>query len=418
MTEFVCPQCGSSVKPEDVHCPVCKVDLALAAALAERQVLALKSAPAGSFYVADIILPRFGDFLLQNGDITQAELDLALARQQELGAQNRRETIGQILLKMGALTREKLDLASIQQVRQLQQALQESNRQLEQRVAERTQELEQALQKLAELNQLKANFVANISHELRTPLSQIIGYVDLVTDGSLGDLNPDQAKALGSADNAIKQLRRLIEDLIRFASSARGELALNLTPVSLAAVAKRALNLSMPKATQSKVQINLEIPASLTPAKADEEKISWVIFQLLDNAIKFTPAGGEVKLSVEPRANRLHVSVRDTGIGMPPERLSEIFAPFHQLDSSTSRNYGGTGLGWRWSRASSKRIIPRWKSRARRGKGVRSRLNSLALKNVHGCHGKSQITRKFKIKKSVASVLFRAIRVQWLYALT
>jgi signal transduction histidine kinase len=342
---FVCPQCGSAVRAEDVHCPVCKVDLALAAALAERQVLAMKSAPASSFYVADIILPRFGDFLLKNGDITETELETALARQQELGAQNRRETIGQILLKMGALTREKLDLASIQQVRQLQQALQENNRQLEQRVAERTQELQQALQKLAELNQLKVNFVANISHELRTPLSQVIGYVDLVTDGSLGDLNPDQAKALGSADIAIKQLRRLIEDLIRFASGARGELALNLTPVSLAAVAKRALNLSTPKATQSKVQINLEIPASLAPAQADEEKISWVLFQLLDNAIKFTPAGGEVKLSVEPRANRLHISVRDTGIGIPPERLQEIFTPFHQLDSSSTRSYGGTGLG-------------------------------------------------------------------------
>src|SRR5204862_5300562 len=135
---------------------VCKVELALAAALAERQVLAMKDAPAGSFYVTDIILPRFGEFLLKNGDITEAELEMALARQQEMGAQNRRETIGQILLKMGALTREKLDLASIQQVRQLQNALQQSNRQLEERVTARTQELKQALQKLAELNQLKA----------------------------------------------------------------------------------------------------------------------------------------------------------------------------------------------------------------------------------------------------------------------
>jgi len=345
VSTFICPQCGSSVKAEAVHCPVCKVDLALAAALAERQVLAIKSAPAGSFYVADIILPRFGDFLLKNGDITEAELEAALARQQELGAQNRRETIGQILLKMGALTREKLDLASIQQVRQLQQALQESNRQLEERVTERTQELQQALQKLAELNRLKANFVANISHELRTPLSQIIGYMDLVTDGSLGDLNPDQGKALGSAGVAIKQLGRLIEDLIRVASGARGELVLNLTPVSLAAVAKRALNLSTSKAAKDNVRISLEIPAGLSPAQADEEKISWVLFQLLDNAIKFTPTGGEVKVSVEPRADRLRVSVRDTGIGIPPERLSEIFIPFHQLDGSSTRYYGGTGLG-------------------------------------------------------------------------
>jgi len=345
VSAFICPQCGSSVKAEAVHCPVCKVDLALAAALAERQVLAIKAAPASSFYVADIILPRFGEFMVKNGDITEAELETALARQKEMSAQGRPETIGQILLKMGAITREKLDLTSIQQVRQLQNALQESNRQLERRVDERTQELQQALQKLSELNQLKANFVANISHELRTPLSQVIGYVDLVADGSLGDLNPDQNKALGSTGVALKQLSRLIEDLIRFASGARGEMVLNPTPVSLAAVAKRAVSLSTPKADQGKVQISAEIPAALPPALADEEKIGWVLFQLLDNAIKFSPAGGEVKLLIEARAGRLRLSIRDTGIGIPPERTAEIFTPFHQLDGSTSRTYGGTGLG-------------------------------------------------------------------------
>src|SRR5574337_717421 len=196
LTTLVCPQCGAPVTADDSQCPRCSVDLALAAALAERQVLASLSPTPARPFVADVILPRFGEFLLNQHYITEDQLHAALTRQRESAAAGRKPTIGQVLLEMGVVTREQLDWASIQQVRQLQTTLQENNRQLEQAVNQNVQELRRALQKLNELNQLKANFVSTVTHELRTPLSHIQGYRDLLANGFLGPINTEQHEAL------------------------------------------------------------------------------------------------------------------------------------------------------------------------------------------------------------------------------
>jgi signal transduction histidine kinase len=99
------------------------------------------------------------------------------------------------------------------------------------------------------------------------------------------------------------------------------------------------------KAAKKAVRLEKVLPATLPLVLADGEKIHWVLFQLLDNAIKFTPAGGRVTLSAETQANIVRFAVRDTGIGIPPERLTELFQPFHQLDGASTRQFGGTGLG-------------------------------------------------------------------------
>jgi signal transduction histidine kinase len=92
--------------------------------------------------------------------------------------------------------------------------------------------------------------------------------------------------------------------------------------------------------------LNFEVRSDIPFVQADEEKISWVILQLIDNAIKFTPSGGQVNLSIDKESETLvMVTVADTGIGIPPNRLEEAFEPFHQLDASSTRRYGGTGLG-------------------------------------------------------------------------
>lgn len=342
---LVCPQCHAPVGPAATTCPQCGVDLALAAALAERQALVSIPTEARAPYVADVILPRFGEFLLNNHYITEAQLQTALSRQRELAARGQQPTVGQILLDMDVITREQLDLASIQQVQQLQSALQESNRQLEQRVAERTQELQQALQRLTELNQLKANFVSNISHELRTPLAQVKGYNALLEDGSLGPLSEDQHNALQVSLRAVERLERLINDLIQFAVSARGEMMINAAAISVGDLAQRVLEISAPKAAKAGLQIRSDVPAALPTILADGEKIHWVLFQLMDNAIKFTPRGGAVMLAAEVRDRAVRLAVRDTGIGIPAERMGELFEPFHQLDGSATRSFGGTGLG-------------------------------------------------------------------------
>jgi signal transduction histidine kinase len=141
-------------------------------------------------------------------------------------------------------------------------------------------------------------------------------------------------------------LESLIDNLILFSLAARGEMTVRLAPVNLIKVAKEISNYSQPKANDQKVTLRSIIPANIPFVQADIEKISWAILQLIENAIKFTPSGGEVILSIQPEAETLiMVSISDTGIGIPPNRMNEIFEPFHQLDASSTRHYGGTGLG-------------------------------------------------------------------------
>jgi len=342
---LVCPQCRSTIQPDDITCPVCGVDLALAAALAEREVLAFTPARAAAPYVSDVILPRFGEYLLRNGYINEAQLQIALDRQHELAVQGVKQTIGQILLGMGAVTRVQLDVASIQQTQELQASLQAKNRELEQSIARNKEELRQAMQKLAELSQLKANFISTITHELRTPLSHIKGYRDLMARGVMGPLTHDQKEALTIIGRATEKLDGLVNDLIRFASGAKSGMALRQTPASPDDLLERVLEVSAPKAAEDNIALNSEIPSPLPPTLADWEQIYWVLFQLLDNAIKFTPDNGTVTLIATVQDRRLRLSVRDTGIGIPAGRIEELFEPFHQLDGATTRRYGGMGLG-------------------------------------------------------------------------
>ncbi|MBI4477387.1 MAG: hypothetical protein HY654_09455 [Acidobacteria bacterium] len=342
---MICPNCRAKVGPRDTDCPTCGVDLALAAALAERQALASIPARKDSPYFADVILPRFGEYLLRTGYIDARQLEVALEKQMRLEADGKRSTLGQVLLEMGVVTREQLDLASMQQVQELQTTLKQMNQRLEQRVAQRTRELQRATEKLAELDQLKANFVSNVSHELRTPLTKIKGFNALLTDSALGPLTADQKNALEVTASAVSELERLINDLTRFSASARGEMTLHPTAFSLHEMADTVVRSTRSRNGMREVEIQSEIPESVPQTLADVEKIKWVMTQLVDNAVKFTQAGGRVTLQTEQHGPRVRVLVRDNGAGIPGDRLHELFKPFHQLDGSTTRRRGGTGLG-------------------------------------------------------------------------
>jgi signal transduction histidine kinase len=295
-------------------------------------------------YAADVILPRFGEFLLKSGYISESQLHAALQRQKQLVAEGNMQTVGQVLLNMGFVTREQLDQASIQQVKQLQEALLASNRQLEERVAQRTQELQQALRQLNEFNRLKTQFVSNISHELRTPLSHVKGYCELLRAGS-EPLTASQREAVDFIMQAAERLQRLIEDLLGFASAAQGKMLINATAFSLTEVVEGVLLSPHIMELKRHVHLYAEVPPALPPILADAEKIKWAVTHLLDNAIKFTPVGGKVSVSVAQHNHFLKLSVSDTGIGIPAERLTEVFEPFQQLDGSVTRYYGGIGLG-------------------------------------------------------------------------
>lgn len=345
---FSCPQCHTAVRAGDRTCGRCGVNLALAAVLAEHHTLA-RIPNAGPPPLAN--LPRFGEFLIREGYLSPLQLKTALARQREAAAQGVQRTIGQTLLEMGLVTREQLELASVRQVRQLQAALEENNRQLEQRVRERTQALEDALRKLAELGEVKANLVANISHELRTPLVPIRGYGDLLRSGMLGPLTDKQRTAVEAIDRGAQRLGELIDELIQFASSVKGKLVINPTVVSLADLIDPLWDYFGPRSQSAQIGLRHELPPDLPLISADAEKLYWVLFQLVDNALKFTPAGGQVALRAEAhRAHdgspaRVRISVQDTGQGISPEKLGEIFQPFHQVLGEPAQLVEGTGLG-------------------------------------------------------------------------
>ena len=294
----------------------------------------------------EMLVPRLGDQLVGMGLLTEAQLKEALQYQKSRAAAGTPVLLGQVILEMGFLDRPTLDRAITEQILRLRSALEDANRHLEARVQQRTAELQEALRKLSEINQLKANFVANVSHELRTPLTHIRGYLELLHTESLGSLNDEQIKALDVSLKSATRLQNLIDDLILFSLAARGEMTLTLKPVNLSKLVEAVMARNRNKAEDQQVELRAEISGQLPLVQADEEKISWVLAQILDNAIKFTrPKGSILFKIIRENEKMVSVLVQDTGIGIQPEKIKEIFEPFHQLDGSSTRRYGGTGLG-------------------------------------------------------------------------
>ncbi|MBN1536810.1 MAG: hypothetical protein JW908_08775 [Anaerolineales bacterium] len=375
-----CPQCNHSVLQNARYCSNCGVDLALAAVFAEREVKFAESIPPGMPVAPEILLPRMGDYLIEQGVLTPEQLAHALNYQEEKAQSGQPVLLGQALRDLNYLDAETLDKVVTTQILNLQNALKEANRQLEARVQERTQDLQIALKRLTELNQLKANFIASISHELRTPLTLIKGYLDIFKDGGFGPLNREQEEALNNILKGESRLEKLIEDLIEFSLAARGQLSLNIQNSYLNGIFDEVVGNARHKAQVAQVSIETIIPPHLPPVSCDKEKISWVIAQLLDNAIKFSKKGGHIRLETRLENGEINIAVTDTGIGIPESRMKELFEPFHQLDSSSTRRYGGTGLGL----ALSNRIIyahnSQIKVRSKEGKGSRFEF-SLTLAN-------------------------------------
>jgi signal transduction histidine kinase len=294
----------------------------------------------------EMLIPRLGESIVQKGLISNDDLRRALAYQQEQILKGNHYLLGQALLDMNLLDQDTLDQVITEQILQLRSALQSSNRNLEQRVKERTADLNEALQRLSELSQMKANFVANISHELRTPLTHVKGYLELLITESLGMISEEQRHALLVSQRATTKLESIIEDLIMFSLASRGEMSMKLNKADLARIVSMAVRSALNKADERGVQIIAAVPENISMVQADPEKIGWVVNQLIDNGIKFTPSGGSVIVSLkEDGRNLVLLSVTDTGIGVPSNRLKEIFEPFHQLNGSSTRTFGGTGLG-------------------------------------------------------------------------
>jgi len=344
-TQVFCPHCELPVDPRAVSCAHCGVNLALAAVQAELKLTKPRIEAGGMPVAPEILVPRLGDYLVENGVLTSAQLEHALEFQKQRSQQGKRILLGQALRELGYIDAETLDQAVTFQILELQAVLRNTNQQLEARVRERTQDLQDALDKLAELNQLKANFIANISHELRTPLTHIKGYLAMLAEQGFGPLTLEQQDAVEVLSRAADRLGRLIEDLLQFGLASQGKLNLRWSKINVREIVEVVIRQSQMKAEAKGIELGVKLGANMPVIHCDREKIIWVLSHLVDNAIKFTPEGGKVRVEAFSRNTSVHFAVTDTGIGIPDDRLEEIFEPLHQLDETTTRQYGGAGLG-------------------------------------------------------------------------
>lgn len=293
----------------------------------------------------EVLVPRIGDALVEQKLLTSEQLAKALQIQAQERTKGNTRLIGQVLVEYGFISQEQLNQAVTQQIFQLHEALQQANVTLEQRVKDRTRELEIAYQKLSELSTLKANFVSNISHELRTPLTHIKGYCNLLIEGDFDSLQSDQQFALRVIERASEKLSRLIEDLILFSTSETSTIQINKEVFDLVTLANHVIDQNKGNADAKKINLILDAQFKVVHVVSDSSKVTWVINQLVDNALKYTSQGGKVVVEIRSVNQKVEVSIIDTGLGIPADKIGEVFEPFHQLDASSTRQQGGTGLG-------------------------------------------------------------------------
>lgn len=207
-----------------------------------------------------------------------------------------------------------------------------------------SQELEQKNEALRQMDRLKDEFLANTSHELRTPLNGIIGLAETMLEGVGGSLEPLQQRNLALIAASGHRLATLVDDILDFAKLKHRQLVLQRKSVNMQAVADLVLTLSEPLCTGKAVRLVNAIPPTIPSVLADENRVQQILHNLVGNAIKFSKQG-EVRVSAEPRAGWLAISVADEGIGIPEALFERIFESFEQADGSIARQYGGTGLG-------------------------------------------------------------------------
>ncbi len=245
--------------------------------------------------------------------------------------------------------------------RRLVQALQEANAHLESQVAERTQELQTANESLRSFDKLKNDFISVVSHELRTPLAVIAMEAQLLASDTL-PFSPEKLREIYQALSvSARRLQIQIDDLLDFALIERGELELRFKSCSINQIVRDVVDLYSARAAEKQLTFTLNSPPTAQLAvMADGPRLRSALMHLVDNAVKFTPENGAVTISVhnmvtlpETDIPAIAVAVRDTGIGIPPDTQKNLFTAFNQADMSTTRRFGGMGMGL----ALAKRIV-------------------------------------------------------------
>ena len=203
--------------------------------------------------------------------------------------------------------------------------------------------LEELNRRLAELNDLKSQFLAAISHEIKTPLCLMSEWIYLLGDGTLGQLSADQQHAVEVLSGAYGRLQRLLGQLIDLMHG--HEIVLRRQLASVQELVQQAIAAVMPKASARSITVACQLPSEALLLDVDRERCTAALEYLLDNAIKFNQEHGRVEVDVAGAPETVHVRIRDTGIGIPPQELDKVFATFYQVDRRLNRAYEGAGIG-------------------------------------------------------------------------
>ncbi|WP_298816713.1 CHASE domain-containing protein [Chloroflexus sp.] len=218
---------------------------------------------------------------------------------------------------------------------------------LSRRVAERTAELSRANAELGRAARAKDEFLANMSHELRTPLNAILALSESMLEELRGPLNERQRAAIQTIETSGRHLLTLINDVLDLAKIEAGRMDIIKEVVALSDICEASMTLVREQARKKQIRLTLQLAEPQARFLADPRRLKQILVNLLSNAVKFTPAGGSVTLRVDTDVAQgtITFTVSDTGIGIAPDRLQQLFQPFVQLDSGLSRHHEGTGLG-------------------------------------------------------------------------
>ncbi|HVV84569.1 MAG TPA: HAMP domain-containing sensor histidine kinase [Kofleriaceae bacterium] len=224
-------------------------------------------------------------------------------------------------------------------------------------LTQKNRSLEAAVARMRDTDRIKSNFLATMSHELRTPLTSVIGYSEMLLEGLAGPLTGEQKEYLTTILGKADQLLQLITAVLDMSRLEAAPASVEVTPVPVDEVVASVVASFAPPCQKRGIALATEIAAPLRVA-GDRRQIRQVLWNLVSNAVKFTPDGGRIVVGVRigplvpegvstrPDARlAAHVEVTDSGIGIPREQLPHIFEPFFQVDSSSTREYGGSGLG-------------------------------------------------------------------------
>lgn len=203
-------------------------------------------------------------------------------------------------------------------------------------------ELERQNDQLRQLDRLKDEFVALVSHELRTPLTSIRGYLELISEDE--NLTDEQLRFLETIDRNAQRLQRVVGDLLFCAQIEAGKLSLEVGSVDLNAVVQEAVQAAQPSAAAKSITLTAR-PGELAEVRGDRARLAQVLDNLISNAIKFTPAGGEATITTSLLPGEVEIAVSDTGMGIPADELPLLFERFFRAERATSGSIPGTGLG-------------------------------------------------------------------------